>query len=68
MNIIHNEHIQHFFHQFNTLFIHIRDGKDLADYGVQASSLHVLFPQMLILAQKLKPKPKPKPTHNYKIK
>lgn len=31
VNIIHNEHIQHFFHQFNTLFINIRDGKDLVD-------------------------------------
>lgn len=40
--------------------------------GVQISSLHFPFPQVLMLAQKLKPKPKPKPklksTTNYKRK
>lgn len=37
-----------FFHQFNTLFINIRDGKDLVDYRVQTFFLYCPFPPTVV--------------------
>ena len=39
-----------FFHQFNTLFINIRYGKDLVDYRVQTFFLHCPFPPTVVVS------------------